>query len=190
VQLFGYAGSSSSLRQRLSWQKVDVMPVFPPGTRAQGKISYLDAGNEPAPFSTWLPVITAENLEDQEGFWAAFLTQADNMTLGTRRSDQYIDKTSYVVTRPTNGAAREIALKIIFRSAVTGQTWDSLLPTLDLTKVTYIQNYGAKDIVNMAGTDVAAFVTALNALTPKNPYDETYADNGVVADVQVVRGFK
>jgi len=138
----------------------------------------------------FVPVIDAANLEDQAGFWAAFLTQADNMTLGNRRNDKYIDDTYYVVTRPTNGAAREIALKIIFRSAATGQTWNSYLPTLDITKVTYIQNYGAKDIVNMAGTDVAAFVTAINALTPKNPYDPTYADNGVVADVQVVRGFK
>lgn len=138
----------------------------------------------------FVPVIDAENIEDQAGFWAAFLTQADNMTLGNRRNDKYIDDTYYLVTRPTNGAAREIALKIIFRSAATGQTWDSYLPTLDVSKVTYIQNYGAKDIVNMAGTDVAAFVTAINALTPKNPYDATYADNGVVADVQVVRGFK
>lgn len=166
------------------------MPIYPAGTRAKGSISYLDAGGERAPFSAFLPVITAENEEDQAGFWAAFLAAADAITLGVRVKDTYIDETSYVAARPTNGASREVALKIIFRSAATGQSWNSLLPTVDISLITYIQNLGAKDVVNLAGTQVAALITALNALTPKNPYDATYADNGVVADVQVVRGFK
>jgi len=166
------------------------MPIYPPGTRMKASISYLDAGNEPAPFSMFVPVITDANIADQATAWANFLTAADAITLGARRSDKYIDETFYAVSRPTNGAAREVALKLIFRSAATGQTWNSLLPTADISLITYIQNYGAKDIVNMAGTQVAALVTAANALTPKNPYDATYEDNGTLVDVQVVRGFK
>lgn len=166
------------------------MPVYPPGTRQKGSISYLDAGNERAPFSVFLPVIDEDNAAAQAAFWATFLTAADAITLGNRVKDSYVDETSYVVTRPTNGAAREVALKIILRSAATGQTYNVYLPTLDISLITYIQNYGAKDIVNLAGTQVAALILALNALTPKNPYDETYADNMTVADVQVVRGFK
>lgn len=166
------------------------MPIYPPGTRQKGSISYLDAGGERAPFSTFLPVITEANLDDQAGFWATFLTAADAITLGNRVNDKYIDDTYYAATRPTNGAAREIALKIIFGSAATGQTWLSYLPTLDVSLVTYISNYGAKDVVNPAGTQVAALIAALNALTPKNPYDIDYADNGTVIGVQVVRGFK
>lgn len=166
------------------------MPIYPPGTRQKGSISYLDAGGERAAFSAFLPVITAENLDAQATAWAAVLTAADALTLGNRVRDTYVDDTYYVAARPTNGAAREIALKIIFRSAATGQTWSSLLPTLDVSVITYDPNYGAKDVVLLSGTAVAALVTALNAMPPKNPYDATYADNGVVVGAQVVRGFK
>lgn len=166
------------------------MPIYPPGTRAKASISYLDAGGERAPFSMFAPVITEANLEDQAGFWATVLTAADAITLGNRVSDKYVDETFYNAARPTNGAAREVALKIIFRSAATGQTWLSYLGTLDISVITYISNYGAKDVVNPAGTQVAALIAALNALTPKNPFDATYEDNGTVVGVQVVRGFK
>ncbi len=166
------------------------MPVLPAGTRAKASISYLDAGGERGSFSMFAPVVTAENLEDQATAWGAVLTAADAITLGNRIKDTYVDETVYAVARPTNGAAREIALKVIFRSAGTGQTWESLLPTLDVSQVTYDPNYGAKDVVLLSGTAVAALVTALNAMPPKNPYDATYADNGVVVGAQVVRGQK
>lgn len=167
------------------------MPVYPAGTRAKAAASYLDAGGERGPFSMWVPVITAANEEDQSGFWADWLTAAQALVLGARVKDKYVDETTYAVGRPTNGAAREIALKLIFRSAGTGQTWNSYLPTLNQALVQYIANYGAKDVVNMAApTAVATFVTATNALTPKNPYDPTYADNGTLVGLQVVRGFK
>lgn len=166
------------------------MPILPAGTRQAGSVSYLDAGGERGPFHMWLPVVDDANYTAQDGFWSALLTQLDNMTLGNRIKDSYIDTTTYPVARPTNGAAREIALKIIFRSAATGQTWESVLPTLDVAKVTYDPNYGAKDVVLLTGTDVAALVTALNNITPKNPYDPSYTDNGVVAGMQVIRGQK
>jgi len=166
------------------------MPVLPAGTRAKASISYLDAGGERGSFSMFAPVVTAENLDDQATAWGDVLTAADAITLGNRVKDTYVDETVYAAARPTNGAAREIALKVIFRSAATGQTWESLLPTLDVTQVTYDPNYGAKDVVLLSGTAVAALVTALNAMPPKNPYDATYADNGVVVGAQVVRGQK
>lgn len=166
------------------------MPVYPAGSRAKGSISYLDAGGERGAFSVFLPVIDAENLEDQAGFWATLLTAADALTLGNRIKDTYIDESIYAVARPTNGAARELALKCIFRSAATGQTWEALLPTLDPSVVSYISNYGAKDVVNIATGAVATFVTAINALTPKNPYIAAYDDNGLMVGAQVVRGFK
>jgi len=166
------------------------MPVLPAGTRAKGSIGYIDAGGEKASFSMFAPVIDADNLDDQATAWAAVLTAADALTLGNRYRDSYVDETFYPVGRPTNGAAREIALKVIFRSAATGQTWESLLPTLDQSLISYDPNYGAKDVVLMTTTAVAALVTALNAMPPKNPYDPTYADNGTVVGMQVIRGQK
>lgn len=166
------------------------MPVFPAGTRAAGSISYLDAGGERGSFHVWLPVIDAANHDAQVTHWGAVLTAADALTLGARVRDVYDNDSTYAVARPTNGAAREIGIKFIFRDATSGQTWDSTLPTLDPSTITYDPNYGAKDVVLLTGTAVAAMVAALNAMPVKNPYDPTYAANGVVVGAQVVRGQK
>ena len=112
------------------------------------------------------------------------------MALGTRVRDDYVDTTTYAPTRPTNGAAREVALKIIFQSAATGQTWESRLPTLNIGLIDYDPNYGAKDVVDLTTTEIAALVDALNAMPPKNPYVAAYNDNGTVVGMQVVRGQK
>lgn len=167
------------------------MPIYPPGTRQKGMAGFIDAGKEKASISMFLPVIDAENEETQTTAWAAWLTAAQALVLGTRYVDKYIDDTYYNAAIPTNGASREIALKLVFRSAATGQTWYSYLPTLNQGLIQYVANYGAKDVVLLsAPAAVATFITATNALTPKNPYDPTYADNGTLVDLQVVRGWK
>lgn len=169
-------------------RKGNAMPTFPAGTRQAGSISYLDAGNERASFHGWFPVITAANEAAQSTAWAALLTAADALTLGNRVRDSYVDDTTYVTTPPSNGAAREIALKIVYQDPTTGQTWQSLLPTLDISLIEYINDYGAKDVVDVTTTEVAALITALDAMPPKNPWN--YANNGAVIGVQVVRGLK
>lgn len=166
------------------------MGVFPAGTRAKASASFLDAGGERGSFSMWAPVITAANEVAQSAAWGAVLDAFNDLVLGARVKDSYVDVTTYAVARPTNGAAREIALKIIFRSSATGQTWESYLPTLNQAIIDYDSNYGAKDVVLLSSTEVAALVSALNAMPPKNPYDATYADNGAVVGMQVVRGQK
>lgn len=166
------------------------MPVLPAGTRAAGSISYLDAGGERDSFHMWLPVVTAANHDAQATAWGNLLTAADALALGARVRDSYTDDTSYAVARPTNGAAREVKLKIIFRSAATGQNWYSYLPTLDISLIEYDPNYGAKDVVLLDTTEVAALITALDAMPPKNPYDPAYTDTGTVVGMQVVRGEK
>lgn len=165
------------------------MPTYPAGTRQGGSISYLDAGGERGSAHFWLPVITAANEAAQSAAWADVLTACDAITLGARVRDKYVDETTYAAARPTNGAAREIALKVIFRDAVTGQTWDSLIPTLDPSVVTYDPNYGAKDVVIMQdGAAIEALFDALTAMPPKNPW--AYANNGTIVGMQVVRGLK
>jgi hypothetical protein len=133
-------------------------------------------------------VITAANEAAQSTAWGAVLAAADALALGARVRDQYVDLTTYAVARPTNGAAREIALKGIARDATTGQTWNFWLPTLDISLISYDPNYGARDVVLLSTTEVAAFVAALNAFPLKNPYN--YANNCTVVGMQVVRGFK
>lgn len=164
------------------------MPTSPAGTKQDASISYIDAGGERASFHVLGTPITAANQVAQAAAWATVLTAADDLALGNRVRDTYGDTTVYAVTRPTNGAARELALKLIFRDATTGQTWPALLPTVDPALIEYDPNYGAKDVVDITTTEVAALITALNAFPVKSPY--IYANSGTVVGAQVVRGFK
>lgn len=165
------------------------MPVLAAGTRQKGSVSYLDGGGERgAVKGLWLPVITAANEAAQSTAWGTLLSAMDAVTLGARIRDQYVDLTTYAVVRPTNGAAREIALKLICRDAATGQTNDILIPTLDISLIEYDPNYGAKDVVDLSTTELAALIDALEAMPLKNPYN--YANNMTVVGAQVVRGLK
>lgn len=164
------------------------MPGLPAGTTQRGSISALDAGGERASVSFYLTLLTTGNIVAQTAKWATLMTAWDALFLGARYLDKYADSTSYPVARPTNGAAREIALKLITRDATTGQTWNYYLPTLDLSLIEYDPNYGAKDVVDLSTTELAAFIAALEDLGLKNPY--VYANAMTVVGAQVVRGFK
>jgi len=162
--------------------------LYPAGTSQKGSIGRIDAGGEKASVSFFLPVITAGNEVAQAAAWATVLSTSDALFLGARYRDQYNDTTTYAVARPTNGAAREIALKLITRDATTGQTVDYYCPTLNLALISYDPNYGAKDVVDLTTDEVAAFIAALAAMPLKNPWN--YANTMTVVGAQVVRGMK
>jgi hypothetical protein len=164
------------------------MGLYPAGTSQKGSIGVIDAGGEKASVSFFLPVITAGNEVAQAAAWAVVLGAWDDLFLGARYRDVYNDTTTYAVARPTNGAAREISLKLITRDNTTGQTVDYYCPTLNIALISYLPNLGAKDVVDVSTAEVDAFIDALNAMPLKNPYN--YANNMVVAGVQVVRGQK
>lgn len=164
------------------------MPILVPGTRQRGSIGAIDAGGEKASVSFWLPVITAANEVAQAASWATLLDAWDALFLGTRYQDNYNDLTTYLAARPTNGAAREISLKLIARDSATGQTVNYYCPTLNQTLIEYVDNYGAKDVVDLTTTELAAFIAALNAMPLKNPYN--YANNMAIVGAQVVKGQK
>lgn len=164
------------------------MGLYPAGTSQKGSIGALDAGGEKGSVSFFLPVITAANEVAQAAAWATVLSTWDALFLGARYQDVYNDKTTYAVARPTNGAAREIGLKLIARDSTTGQTVDYVAPTLDISLISYDPNYGAKDVVDLTTTEVAAFIAALEAMPLKNPWN--YANNMTIVGAQVVRGQK
>jgi len=164
------------------------MPVYPPGTFQKGSIGAVDAGGEKASVSFFAPVITAANEVAQAALWATVLEKWDALFLGARYRDVYNDTTTYAVARPTNGAAREISLKLIARDSTTGQTVDYYCPTLDISKISYDTNYGAKDVVLMTSTEVAALITALEAFPVVNPIAQ--GNTVTVIGARVVRGQK
>lgn len=164
------------------------MPLYPAGTLQKGSIGAIDAGGEKGSVSFWLPVITAGNEVAQAALWATLLSAWDALFLGARYRDQYNDTTTYAVARPTNGAMRELSLKLITRDAITGQTIDYYCPTVNQALIAFIPNYGAKDVVDLTTTELAAFIAALNAMPLKNPF--AYANNMTVVGAQVVKGMK
>lgn len=164
------------------------MPILVPGTRQRGSIGAIDAGGEKASVAFWLPVITAANEVAQAAAWATVISTWDALFLGARYQDNYNDLTTYLAARPTNGAAREISLKLIARDATTGQTVNYYCPTLNIALISYIPNYGAKDVVDLTTEELGAFIAALDAMPLKNPYN--YANNMGVVGAQVVKGQK
>jgi len=164
------------------------MPLYPAGTSQKGSIGAIDAGGEKASVSFFLPVITAANEVAQAAAWADVLTAWDALFLGARYQDVYNDKTTYAAARPTNGAMRELSLKLIARDASTGQTVDYYCPTVDQSLISYDPNYGAKDVVDLTTTELAAFIDALEAMPLKNPWN--YANSMTIVGAQVVRGQK
>lgn len=164
------------------------MGALPAGTSQKGSIGAIDAGGEKASVAFYLPVVDAANEAAQSAAWATVLSAWDALFLGARYRDQYVDLTTYAVSRPTNGAAREISLKLIARDGTTGQTWDYYCPTLDISLIEYDANYGARDVVDLTTTELAAFIAALEAMPLKNPYN--YANNMTIVGAQVVKGQK
>jgi len=167
---------------------MEVKMGYPAGTKQKGVISAIDAGGERASVSFFLTILTTGNIVAQTTAWAALMDAWDALFLGARIQDSYNDVTNYNVSRPANGAAREVSLKLIARDATTGQTVNYYCPTLDISLIEYIPNYGAKDVVDMTTTELAAFITALEAVGLKNPY--AYGNAMTIVGVQVVRGQK
>jgi len=159
---------------------------LPVGTYQVASASYLDAGNELGNMKIFGKVITAANEVAQAAAWADVLDAIDALSLGVRKRDTYNDKTTYLGTRPTNGAAREVALQARFYDTVNGQEWlDTIVPCLDISLIDYLPG---TDQVDMTSTEVAALVTALGAFPVVNPYAQ--ANTVSILGMNVVRGQK
>lgn len=163
---------------------------LPSGTYQNASASYLDAGGERGNMKVWGKVITTGNAVAQAAAWADLLAKIDALSLGARVRDTYDNESTYSVARPNNGAAREYCLKGLFFDSNNGQKWvQTVVPCVDQTKLTFIPNAGAKDVVDLTTTEVANLITSLDAFPVVNPYNQT---SGVVTciDILAVRGQK
>lgn len=159
---------------------------LPVGTYQVASASYLDAGDEFGNMKIFGKVITAANEVAQAAAWAAVLDAIDDLSLGVRKRDTYNDKTTYLGTRPTNGAAREVALQARFYDTTNGMEWiDTVVPCLNIALIDYLPG---TDVVDMTTTEVAALVTALGAFPVVNPYAQ--ANTVSILKMNVVRGQK
>lgn len=163
------------------------MASLPAGSYQPFSASYKDAGGENGTVHGFATLITAANHDAQATKWADALDAIDALSLGARVKDTYDDESIYAVARPTNGAAREIALNATFKDATTGEQWTAnVVPCLNIGLITYIDNINAKDAVDPSTTEVAALTTALGALKVVNPLHPANTVN--IIGYRVVRG--
>jgi len=138
-----------------------------PGTQNKATISIRDAGNEIGRFSCIGADITAANRDAQNTLFQALVTATAALTLGAITKTDYISQVTVATTQPTDGAAREIKLLVQYQvttGANTGARWNCTVPCLDTTKVSYVQNINAKDVVDpTVGTELLDFIDAFEA---------------------------
>lgn len=164
------------------------MPTLPAGTYQPASISYLDAGNERGSFHFYGKIITAANHDAQVTAWGAVKTAANALALGALIRDNYDKETLTFAATPTNGAARELSLQLIFQDATSGEKFRANLPTVNPALISYIDNFGAKDAVDVTTPEVEALISALEAFPVVNPLNQAHTVN--VIGARVVRGLK
>ncbi len=138
-----------------------------PGTQNKATISIRDAGNEIGRFSCIGADITAANRDAQNTLFQNLVTAVAALTLGAITKTDYISQVTVATTQPTDGAAREIKLLVQYQvstGANTGARWNTTVPCLDTTLVSYVQNINAKDVVDpTVGAELLDFIDAFEA---------------------------
>jgi len=147
------------------------------GTYHPAEIAWWDKSLEVGRFGVYGRVVTATyvdpavvNFTAQSGLWASLVDAANDMVLGLQRSARWVNEI-IVHANPaqedvTQGASREIKLLVQWIDATTEKRFTTTLPTLDLSKVTYLPQAG--DFVAIteaqgASAEVVAFVAAFEA---------------------------
>ncbi|HZZ99080.1 MAG TPA: hypothetical protein VFG51_04045 [Candidatus Saccharimonadia bacterium] len=163
------------------------MPFLVPLLGSPALLSGIDAGNEAWSFSVYGTVLTAGNMAAKEALFATLVDAAMALVLGAKKTTYYGNEVHFAYTQPTNGAAREIALRVSAKDATTQERFSYRLPTIDPTIPEYIENVDAKDAIKVdAPSTVVDFVTAFEAFAVSpvtgNPLG--------VYGLRVVRGLK
>lgn len=148
------------------------------GTYHPASISFWDKSLEVGTFNVYGTNVTAANFDAQSTLWAALIAASNALTLGllyqARWVNQVITNAKPAQSAIDQGAAREIKLFIQAIDASQKPVTASL-PTLDLSKVTYLPQ--AKDFVAIteeqgASEEVVNFVAAYEGYA-KSPAAQT-----------------
>jgi hypothetical protein len=111
--------------------------------------------------------LAAASIASNEALWATLVAAIGALTLGAVTKQKYSNEVTQATTQPTDGAAREIKLLVQYQvstGANTGARWTCTVPCLDTTKVSYVINVNAKDVVDPSvGTELLAFIDAFEA---------------------------
>lgn len=161
----------------------------PAGYYGDWSLSFRDAGNEIGTVSGCAVAIDGDdnssNLGTQQGLWATFITKTNALLLGNPVKREYYVTQDIANALPTNGAARELKLLVMYQCTATGKRYTMSFPTLNPTIPLYINNVSVKDAVRTdSPTAITEFITAFNAfvVAPDIPSDGdgVYATNPAV----------
>jgi len=163
------------------------MPFIVPLEGSPALLSGIDAGNEAWNFSVYGKILTAGNFAAQETLWDTLWTAAMALSLGAKKTTSYGNEIHYAYTQPTNGAAREIALRVSAKDVTTQERFSYQLPCIDPTIPVYIQNVDAKDAIDPSTpSQMTDFIEAFEAFCVSPVTGNALGVYGV----RVVRGKK
>lgn len=163
------------------------MPFIVPLLGTPALISGIDAGNEAWAFSIFGAVLTDANFVAQQALWATLITKVTALQLGVKKTTAYGNETHYAYAQPTNGAAREIALRIAAKDGTTQERFSYQIPAINPATPVYVINVDAKDVVRTdTPTAVTDLITAFNAFAVSPITGNALALYGL----RVVRGKK
>lgn len=164
------------------------MMSLPNGTYAPATMSFIDAGMESASLSVYGKVLTAANFDAQVGLFGDLKDAVAAIVLGQIWKQQYGNSTQVAKVRPTNGAAREIGLRVKWSDDTTGETYTDIIPTIDPTIPAYDDNADSRDAVLVSTpSTITDLITAWEAFVV-NPLHPANAIS--VIGLSVVRGGK
>jgi len=163
------------------------MPFIVPLNGSPARLSGIDAGNEAWNFSVYGNVLTAANFVAQQALWTTLFEAAQALILGATKTTEYGNEVHYVYSQPTNGAAREIALRVSAKDATTQERFSYQLPTIDPTIPVYLFNVDAKDAIDTTTpAEMVDFIEAFQAFA----VSPVTGNALTVYGVRVVRGKK
>lgn len=144
------------------------------GTFHEDEIAFWDKSQEVGRLEVFSAPVTATyvdpnvvNFAAQSALWATFLAASEDMVLGLLYKSRWVN-TVVVHASPDKadidqGALREVKLMLRYIDATTEKRYSCTLPTLDLSKVTYLPLIGNDAVSLTLGTEMIAFVAAFQA---------------------------
>lgn len=132
-------------------------------------LSILDYSNETSGTKVNFGAVTALNIAGVLAQIGDLRTAITNIILGTIKSDRWVGDSTQLSNVPPSdpGAQVELKFQFTYEGATTHKIFRVEIPTADATKT-----IAGTDLVDLTDTDIAAFVTAFEALA-KSPDDDT-----------------
>lgn len=137
------------------------MPINPDH---YGSFTFLDFSEELSSMRFHFGAITPASLAGFLTQFGALRTATENITIGNLSSDKWVgDDTNYAAAAPTDpNAQRERKWLVQYEGVTSHSIYTVTIPTADIAGTNFL--IPGTDEANLATTEIAAFITAFEAL--------------------------